>query len=135
MFNIRPHWAYMSLQKIMWYIVGQESKPCNSDFCKKTTFCQFRNAKRMAHILSNYRRSRPIRTPLKGINHASKYRIYDTFHYFWCSFYQDTRFCHEKAAQNVVTGWFFTKKWSKCRNSSETLPNDRNIFFGSSKHQ
>ena len=28
---------------------------------------------------------------------------------FWCSFYQDTRFCHEKDAQNVLTGWFFTK--------------------------
>ena len=23
--------------------------------------------------------------------------------------YRDTRFCHEKDAQNVVTGWFFTK--------------------------
>ena len=22
---------------------------------------------------------------------------------------RDTRFCHEKDAQNVVTGWFFTK--------------------------
>ena len=86
MFNIRPHWAYMALQKIMWYIVGQESKPSNSDFCKKKTFCQRQNAKRMAHILSNYRRSRPIRTPLKGINHASKYRIYDTFHYFGAHF-------------------------------------------------
>ena len=24
--------------------------------------------------------------------------------------YRDTRFCHEKEAQNVVTGWVFTKK-------------------------
>ena len=54
---------------------------------------------------------------------------------FWCSFYRDTRFCHEKDAQNVVTGWFFTKKWSKWRNSSETLHNEREIFIGSSKHQ
>ena len=43
----------------------------------KMTFCQRGNTKRMAHILSNYRCSRPIRTPLKSINHVSKYRIYE----------------------------------------------------------
>ena len=54
---------------------------------------------------------------------------------FWCSFYPDTRFCREKDTQNVVTGWFFTKKWPKWRNSSETLQIDRKIFIGSSKHK
>ena len=43
----------------------------------KTTFCQRGNTKRMAQILSNSRSSRPIRTPLKSINHASKYCIYE----------------------------------------------------------
>ena len=28
---------------------------------------------------------------------------------FWCSFYRDTRFRHEKDAQNVIIGWFSTK--------------------------
>ena len=32
----------------------------------KKTFCQCMNTKRMAHILSNSRSSRPIRTPLKA---------------------------------------------------------------------
>ena len=27
----------------------------------------------------------------------------------WCSFYRDTRFCHEKDVQNVVTGCFSRK--------------------------
>ena len=36
----------------------------------------------MRHILSNSRSSRPIRTPLKSINQASKYHIYEKFHYF-----------------------------------------------------
>ena len=48
----------------------------------KTTFYQSGNTKRMAHILSNSHSSRLIRAPLKSINHASKYRIYEKFHYF-----------------------------------------------------
>ena len=44
----------------------------------KTTFCHRENTKRMAHILSNSR----IRTPLKSINHASKYRIYERYLFF-----------------------------------------------------
>ena len=40
----------------------------------------------MPHILSNSRSSRPIRTPLKSINHPSKYRIYEIFHYFGAHF-------------------------------------------------
>ena len=47
----------------------------------KTTFCQGENTKGMAHILSTSHSSRPIRTPLKSIIHASKYRIYEKFHY------------------------------------------------------
>ena len=50
------------------------------------SFCQSGYTKRMAHILSNSRSSRPIRTPLKSINHASKYRIYEKFHYFGAHF-------------------------------------------------
>ena len=49
----------------------------------KTAFCQRGNTKHMAHILSNSRSSRPIRTPF---NHASKYRIYEKFHYFGAHF-------------------------------------------------
>ena len=48
----------------------------------KTIFCQCGNTKRMAHILSNSHSSRPIRTALKSINHASKYLIYERYHYF-----------------------------------------------------
>ena len=52
----------------------------------KMTFCQRGNTKRMVHILSNSRISRPIRTPLKSINHALKYRIFEKFHYFGAHF-------------------------------------------------
>ena len=72
----------------------------------KTTFCQRGNTKCMANILSNSCSSRPIRTPLKSINHASKYCIYERNHYFGAHFYRDTMICHEKDAQNVVTGCF-----------------------------
>ena len=100
----------------------------------KTTFCQRGNTKRMAHILSNPHSSRPIRTPL---NHQSCFKISYLWKIplFWCSFNRDTRFCHEKDDHNVVTGWFFTKKWSKWRNSSETLHNDCEIFIVGSKQQ
>ena len=63
----------------------------------------------MSHILTNSPSSRPIKTPLKSISHASKFRIYERYHYFGALFYRDTMFCHEKDAQNVVTGWFTTK--------------------------
>ena len=98
----------------------------------KTTFCQRGNTKRMAHILSNSRSSRPIRTPLKAsfmlqnIISMKNYIILELI-------YRDTRFCHLKCSK--CHGWFFTTKWSKWRNSSETLHNDREIFIGSSKHQ
>ena len=64
---------------------GRESKPHNSDFYQKDFF-QRGNTKRMAHILSNYRSSRPIKTPLKSINLASKCRIYENFHYLVAHF-------------------------------------------------
>ena len=56
----------------------------------------------MAHILSNSCSSRPIRTPLKSINHASKYYIYEKFHYFGAHFTE-------------IQG-FVMKKMLKCRN-------------------
>ena len=92
----------------------------------------------MAHILSNSCSSRPLRTPLKSINHASKYPIYERYHYFDAQFIRDTMFCHEsheKDAQNGVIGWFTTKICSKWQNSIETLHIDCEIFFGISKHQ
>ena len=60
----------------------------------------------MAHILSNSCSSRPIRTPLKSINHASKYCINEKFHFLVLIL---PRFCQEKDAQNIVTGWFLHK--------------------------
>ena len=62
----------------------------------KTTFCQHWNTKRMVHILSNSRSSRPIRTPLKSINHASKYRIYEKFHYLGVHFTEIRGFAMKK---------------------------------------
>ena len=64
----------------------------------------------MALIQSNSRSSNQIRIPLKSINYASKYRIYEKFHYFGAHFTEIQGFCHEKDAQNVITGYFFTKK-------------------------
>ena len=53
------------------------SKNLETLIFSKTTFCQRGNTKRMAHILLNSRSSRTIRTPIKSINHASKYHIYE----------------------------------------------------------
>ena len=86
-----PHYKVNSIGGIQkshihnWYIVGRQSKPHNSDFYQNV-FCQCRNTKRMAHILSNSCSSRPIRTPLKSINHASKYCIYERYHFFSANF-------------------------------------------------
>ena len=70
----------------------------------------------MEHILSNSRSSRPIRTPLKSINHASKYCVYERYHYFGAHFTEIQRFAMKKMlimsqldglpqkyGQNVVT--------------------------------
>ena len=62
----------------------------------KTTFFQVGNTKRKAHILSNFCSSRPIRTPLKSIIHASKYGIYEKFHYFGAHFTEIRRFAMKK---------------------------------------
>ena len=75
----------MTINRSGLHIVGQESKPCTLIFTKMT-FCQRGNTKRMAHILSNSHSSRPIRTPLKSINHASKYCIYNRHHHFGAHF-------------------------------------------------
>ena len=70
----------------------------------------------MTHILSNSRSSRPIRNPLKSINHASKYCVYERYHYFGAHFTEIQRFAMKKMlkmsqldglpqkyVQNVVT--------------------------------
>ena len=62
----------------------------------KTTFCQRGNTKRMAHILSNSRSSRPIRTPLKSIIHASQYCILERYHYFGANFAEIQCFAMKK---------------------------------------
>ena len=51
----------------------------------------------MAHILSNSRSSRSIiRTFLKNINHASKYLIYERYHYFGANFTEIRCFAMKK---------------------------------------
>ena len=65
------------------------------NFTKKT-FCQFGNTKRMAHILSNSHSSRPIRAPLKSINHGTKYPIYERYHYFGAHFTEIQDFTMKK---------------------------------------
>ena len=50
----------------------------------------------MVHNLSNSHSSRPIRTPLKSINHASKYGIYEKFHYFGAHFTEIRGFAIKK---------------------------------------
>ena len=62
----------------------------------KTTFCQHGKTKRLAHILSNSRSSRPIRTRLKSINLASNYSIYEKFHYFGAHFTEIRGFAMKK---------------------------------------
>ena len=62
----------------------------------KTSVCQGGNTKRMVHILSNSCSSRPIRTPLQSVNHASKYRIYEKFHYFGAHFTEIRGFAMKK---------------------------------------
>ena len=61
-----------------------------------TTFCQGGNTKRIANILSNSHSSRPIRTPLKSTNHASKYCIFDKLHYFGAHFTEIQGFAMKK---------------------------------------
>ena len=72
----------------------------------KTTFCQRGNAKRMAHMLSNFRSSR---TTLKSINHASKIVSMKISMILVLILPRYEFFFHEKDAQNIVTGCFFTK--------------------------
>ena len=62
----------------------------------KMTFCQHGNTKHIAHILSNSRSSRPIRTPLKSIKHASKYGIYEKLHNFGAHFTKIQGFAMKK---------------------------------------
>ena len=106
----------------------------------KTTFCQHGNTKRMAHILSNSRSSRPIKTPLKSINHASKYPIYVRYHYFCAHFTEIGCFAMKKLlkmsyldglprkyAQNDVTQVKLSKMTVK---SLMEVQNTNNSEFG-----
>ena len=70
----------------------------------------------MAQILSNSRSSRPIRTPLKSIDHASKYRIYEIYHYFGAHFTEIRHF----------TGLSITRLWGR---NSAPFPMPKSIFF------
>ena len=71
-------------------------------------FCQRENTKLMAHILSNFPSSRPIRTPLKSaIMLQSILSMKDTI--ILVLILPKYMFYHEKDAQTVVTGWFSTK--------------------------
>ena len=91
-----------------------------------TTFCQCGNNNHMVHILSTYCSTRPIRTPLKSVSHASKYCIYVRYFYLGDHFIAFTEvrvFYHEKDAQNVVTRVKLFIICSKCQTSSETLHN------------
>ena len=115
------HWICQNRcwKESLEHIVGRESKPLT-----KTTFCQGGNIKCMVHILSSSCSYRPIRTPLKSINHATKYRIYERYHYFRNHFTEIGCFAMKK-----MLGWFTTKICSKCGNSSETLQIDHEIFI------
>ena len=95
---------HIKLSKILWTTfhvdllskssVGSQN-PITLIFTKMA-FCQCGHTKRMAHILSNSRSSRPIRTPLKSINSASKYLIYGKFHYFGSHFTEICGFALKK---------------------------------------
>ena len=63
------------------HFVGQKSKPGNSDFYPNKVFCQPHGT----HSVK-FSSSKPIRTPLQSINHASKYGIYERYHYFGAHF-------------------------------------------------
>ena len=63
----------------------------------------------MGHILSNSRRSRPIRSPLKGINHVSKYRVYEKFHYFGAHFTEIRGFAMKKVLKMSLLDGFSRK--------------------------
>ena len=88
-------------------IVGRESKPRNSDFYQND-FLSMRDYQTHGANSVESRSSRPIRSPLKSINHASKYRIYENFHYLGAHFTEIRGFCHEKDAQ-----MFFHEKMVK----------------------
>ena len=81
---------------LMFYISSVRSQNLVTLIFTKTTFCQRGDTKHMAHILSNFCSSRPIGTPLKSINHASKYLIYEKFHYFGAHFSEIRGFAMKK---------------------------------------
>ena len=93
----------------------------------------------MVHIVSNSRSSRPIRTPL-SITHASKYRIYERYHY--CGAHSTEIRCFamkkmlkmshldglpRKYAQNVVTQ---VKLFIMTMKSLLEVQNTKNSEFG-----
>ena len=94
----------------------------------------------MVHIVSYFRSSRPIRTPLKSINHASKYGIYERYHYFGAHFTEIQCFAMKKMlkmsqldglprkyGQNVVTQ---VKLFKMTMKSLLEVQNTNNSDFG-----
>ena len=77
------------------HIVSPELKPLNSDFYQNDILST-REYQAHGAYSSNSRSSRPIRTPLNSINHASKYCIYKKFHYFGAHFTEIQGFAMKK---------------------------------------
>ena len=88
------------------YIASRESKPPNSDFYQNDFF-QRGNTNRMAHILSNSRSFRLIRTPLK--HQSCLYRIYEKFHYFAAHFPEIRAFAMRKMLKMSLLDGFSQK--------------------------
>ena len=85
---------YLLFKLDFLHIVDRESKPRNSDFYQND-FLSTQEGQTHG-TQSNSRSSRPIRTPLKSINHASKYRIYERYHYFGAHFTEIRCFAMKK---------------------------------------
>ena len=65
----------------------------------KTTFCNAGIPKAWLTFCQILVALDQLEPPLKSINHASKYRIYERYHYFGAHF----TVIDEKDAQNIVT--------------------------------
>ena len=63
----------------------------------------------MGHFLSNSPSSRPIRTPLKTINHDSKYGIYERYHHFGAYFTEIRSFAMKKMLEMTQLDGFQRK--------------------------
>ena len=106
------------------HILIRESKPSNSEFYQND-FLSTLDTNYMAHILSNFHSSGPIRTPFKSIYHVSKYCSWVRYDYLGdhIVFYRGRMLYHDKDAQNVLTRVKLFIICSKCHSSRETLHN------------